>query len=323
MKSLTVAAFDRVRIVNDATRPKPKSGEILVKVEACALNFADALMIAGRYQDTPPLPFTPGLEFAGRVEAIGADVTAPVPGTRVAAFAGAGGLAEYAVVPADRTIPIPEDMPWEIAAGFLVAYGTSHLALARRARLVRDETLVVLGAAGGVGLTAVEIGRVMGARVIGVARGASRGQTVRDAGADLVLDPTNCDLRTTLKAEGGADVLYDPVGGEAFDAAFRAMRPEGRILVIGFASGRVPEPKLNHLMVKNIDLIGVNWGAYGRIRPAAMRSSLATLLEWWDTGRLCPTPPEILPFDRAPEGIERLGARQVTGKIVIRMTDAP
>jgi NADPH2:quinone reductase len=211
-------------------------------------------------------------------------------------------------------------MPFTQAAGFQIAYGTSHLALSRRAALRPGETLLVLGAGGGVGLTAVEIGHLMGARVIAVARGEAKLDAARRAGADVLLDSEGTDIRAAVRAEGGADVVYDAVGGPQFRDAFGATNPEGRILLIGFASGSVPEIAANHLLVKNISVIGHYWGGYLKFRPEALAESLATLLGWYEEARLHPQVSHVLPLERAAEGFELIRSRQATGKVVITMS---
>ena len=305
--------------VRELPVPVPGAGEVRVDIAACGVNFADLLMAKGTYQDTPPPPFTLGLEFAGVVVEQGPGVSAPALGTRVAAVTGQGGLAESACVAADRLVPIPDAMTFAEAAGFQVAYGTSHLALADRARLAPGETLLVLGAAGGVGLTAVEVGKLLGARVIAVARGAEKLEVCRKAGADHLLDSETVELRDAVKALGGADVVYDPVGGAPFREAFRATKPGGRILVVGFASGDVPQIPANHLMVKNIDVQGFYWGGYMRFRPDALKRSLAELFGWYEAGRLKPHVSHEVPFDRVGDAFELLRSRKSTGKVVVTM----
>lgn len=317
MRAFQVTDFDVPPALRNVNLPDPGPGEVLLRIEACGLNFADLLMAKGTYQDTPPLPFTLGLEVCGTVEAHGPGVSAPAIGTRVAVFGGQGGLAEKGIFPADRCRPVPKAMPPEVAAGFMVAYGTSHLALTRRARLQKGETLLVLGAAGGVGLTAVEIGHAMGARVIAVARGAEKLEQARRAGADVLIDSDEGGLADRLKALGGVDVVYDPVGGDAFAQAMRATNREGRILVIGFASGTVPEARLNVAMVKNIDLIGVYWGGYLGFAPQVLGDSLAELMAWYAEGRLAPHISHTLPLDRAAEALDLLARRASTGKVVV------
>ncbi|WP_456391345.1 NADPH:quinone oxidoreductase family protein, partial [Profundibacter sp.] len=221
--------------------PTPKPGEIRLKIQACGLNFGDLLMIDGSYQERPDPPFTLGMEPAGIVDAVGADVSTLKVGDRVATYHGHSGLAEYGCFPASHCNLLPDNMTTTVGAGFLVAYGTSHLALAHRARLKAGETLLVLGAAGGIGLTAVEIGKRMGATVIACARGADKLAICAKAGADHLIDSDTQDLREVVKALGGADVVYDPVGGDLFKAALRACNPEARIIPLGFASGEVPQ----------------------------------------------------------------------------------
>ena len=299
--------------------PSPGSKEIRLRIAACGLNFADLLMIRGTYQDTPEPPFIPGMEVAGTVDALGPEVSGFAIGDRVAVFGGRDGLAEYGCFEASRAVRIPDTMDDVTAAGFQIAYGTSHLALDHRARLQPGETLLVLGAAGGVGLTAVEIGKLMGARVIACARGADKLEAARRAGADHLLDAETADLRAEVKALGGADVVYDPVGGAQFEAAFRACNPEGRLITIGFASGDVPQIRANHLMVKNLSVLGLYWGGFLRFRPDILTRSLATLMDWHAEGRLKPHISHVLPLDRVDEGLELLRTRKSTGKIVITL----
>jgi NADPH2:quinone reductase len=319
MKSLIVDAPGAEPRLRDITRPVPGPGEVLVRIAAAGLNFADLLMVRGAYQEMPAAPFTLGMELAGTVEALGPGSEGPPPGTRVAVFSGHGALAEYGVFPAARCLAIPAAMSFEEAAGFLIAYGTSHLALSRRARLRPGETLLVLGAGGGVGLTAVEIGRLMGARVIAAARGAAKLAAAEAAGAHVLLDTEADDLRAAVRAEGGADVVYDAVGGAQFRAALGATKPEGRILLIGFASGDLPEIPANHLLVKNVSVLGFYWGGHLAFAPDALTGSLGTLFGWYEEGRLHPHVSHVLPLDRAAEGLELLRSRAATGKIVVRI----
>nr|WP_194245059.1 NADPH:quinone oxidoreductase family protein [Donghicola mangrovi] len=297
--------------------PAPAAGEIRLRITACGLNFADLLMIKGKYQDTPAAPFTMGMEVAGVVDAHGEGVTEPAIGTRVALFSGQGGLAEYGCFPANRAIPLPDNISDVDAAGFQIAYGTSHLALDYKARLQPGETLLVLGAAGGVGLTAVEIGKAMGARVIACARGADKLEIAKAYGADHLIDAKTEDIREVVKSLGGADVVYDPVGGEQFTAAFRATNPDGRLLAIGFASGEVPPIPANHMLVKNLTVIGMYWGGYLKFKPKALTDSMATLFGWLSEGRIKPHVSETYPLDRVAEGLTLLRERKSTGKVVI------
>jgi NADPH2:quinone reductase len=281
-------------------------------------------MLAGNYQVKPPLPFVPGMEFAGTVEALGPDTDGPATGTRVLGIPGSGALAEWLCLPAHHLSPLPDAMSFEEAAGFPIAYATSHLALAWKATLQPGETLFVTGAAGGVGLTAVEIGKRLSARVIASARGADRLAVAKAAGADVLIDSDDpavqgAGLKDRLRAEGGVDVVYDVVGGPAFDAALRACNPDGRLLAIGFAAGAVPQIPANQLLVRNLSVIGFWLGAYQNLAPLRVRDSLATLLDWRAQGLLQPHPGQVLPFEDFPEGLELLRARRATGKVVIRV----
>jgi len=303
--------------------PLPAQGEALVRVAAVGLNFADLLMIEGKYQVRPPLPFVPGMEFSGVVEALGPGTTGPPPGTRVLGICGTGGLAERLCIAADRIAPLPDAMGFDEAAGFPIAYGTSHLALTLRARLQPGETLLVTGAAGGVGLTAVEIGKRLGARVIASARGAERLGVAKAAGADVLVDSDAPDLRDALRALGGVDVVYDAVGGPAFDAALRACKPDGRLLAIGFASGQVPQVPANLLLVKNLTVSGFWYGGYQDHAPKTVADGMAELLRWRATGTLHPHIGHVLPFADFPEGLALLRDRKATGKVVIRVNQQP
>ncbi len=299
-------------------RPVPGPGQVRLAIRACGLNYADLLMQNGTYQDIPAAPFTLGMEFSGIVEALGDSVTSVAIGDRVAAFSGHGGLAEQGVFDAARLLPLPDGMSFEHAAAFQIAYATSHVALAHRARLLPGETLLVTGAAGGVGLSAVEIGKLMGARVIAHARGANKLAVAKAAGADHLIDDAD-DLRARVRELGGADVVYDAVGGDVFMAAFRACRPEGRLLSIGFASANVPQIPANHLMVKNLSVIGFYIGGYMKFRPEVIADSLETLIGWYQAGRLHPHISHTLPLARVAEGMELLRTRKSTGKVVITM----
>ena len=316
MRAFLVSDHDTAPKLTQVETPAPAKGEVLLEIEACGLNFADLLMAKGTYQDTPAPPFALGMEVCGTVLAQGDGVTWPAIGTRVAVFGGKGGLAEQGVFPADLCIAVPDAMTAAQAAGFQVAYGTSHLALTRRADLKAGETLLVLGAAGGVGLTAVEIGKAIGATVIAVARGAEKLAIAKAAGADHLID-AGADITAEVKALGGADVVYDPVGGDAFAAAVRATNREGRIIVIGFASGALPEVKPNHLLVKNISLIGFYWGGYLKFNPTALTDSMTELMDWYAQGRLAPHVSHVMPLDQAADALDLLRARKSTGKVVV------
>ena len=306
--------------LHDISVPKPGPGQVLLKIAACGLNFADLLMEKGTYQDTPDAPFTLGMEVSGTIDSLGAGVMGFAPGQRVAVFGGSGGLAEYGLFDANRMVQIPDKMSFEEAAAFQVAYGTSHLALDYRARLQPSERLLVLGAAGGVGLTAVEIGNLMGAEVIAVARGAEKLEVAKSMGATHLIDASEPNLRGALKTLGGVDVVYDPVGGDLFKAAFRACNPEARILPIGFASGSVPQIPANHLLVKNISVIGLYWGGYLKFKPKPLVASLQTLFDWFEAGKVKPHVSYIYPLAQAADAMEILRARKSTGKVVVTMS---
>ena len=312
-------------VFGDVAPPTPGPGEIAIRVGACGINFADGLLLEGRYQVQPTVPFTPGLEVAGTVEALGAGVTRFRPGDRVIAMTGQGGYGEIALAPAARAVPLPAEIGWVEGAAFPIAYGTSHLGLAHRARLAAGETLLVLGASGGVGLTAVELGKLMGARVIAVANGAEKCAVAARAGADATLDAGSDDIVERLRelaGPGGVDVVYDPVGGALFDAALKVAAFEARVLLIGFASGDVPRIAANRLLVKNVDVIGFYWGAYGEKRPEIMADSFRTLVGWWQEGRLRPHVSDVVPLSAAPEGLKKVLSRRSTGKVVIEVPGA-
>ena len=297
----------------DLSRPGP--GEISVRIRACALNFADLLMIKGTYQDTPAPPFVLGLELAGDITACGEGVEF-APGDRVAIYAGQGGLATHGTFQAARATRLPDGVDYDTGAALQIAYGTSHMALDYKAHLKPGERLVVTGAAGGVGLTAFEIGKIMGAEVIAIARGADKLAVAKAAGADHLIDADASDIRDRIKALGGADVVYDAVGGPLYDPCFRATNPDGRYRLIGFAGG-VPEIKPNHMLVKNITAIGIYWGAYYKFNPAPLLASLETLMRWADEGRITPHLSHRLPPDQIEKGLDLLRTREATGKVVI------
>jgi NADPH:quinone reductase len=309
-------------------RPVPGKGQALVAIKAASLNFADLLMIEGKYQETPPFPFVPGLECAGIVAALGPGTAGQPPGSRVMVYAGHGALAAFGVFDADRLLVIPDTMSFVQAAGFPIAYGTSHMALADKARLLPGEHLVVSGAAGGVGLTAVELGASLGARVTALVRGAEKADLARAAGATVVLDLGEAQhqgraLAATLKAQGGIDVFYDTVGGEVFDAGLSAMKPDGRCLAIGFASGTVPQIPANRLLVKNVTVIGFWWGAYAAVAPDRLKASLEQPLSLFEEGKLRPHAGHILPFGAFLQGLDLMRNRQAMGKVVVRLSDDP
>ena len=319
MRAFQVHELGQPPRLSHADRAQPGAGELEIKIETCGLNFGDLLMITGEYQERPPLPFTLGMEFAGTVVAHGPGVSTPAIGTRVAAFTGQGGLAEFAVVSAERCTPIPDTMSSRDAAAFIVAYGTSHVALNHKAQLKPGETLLVLGAAGGVGLTAVELGKAMGAKVIACARGDEKLAVAKAAGADHLFDSSTTDIRSAVKELGGADVVYDPVGGDQFTSALRSLKPEGRMIVVGFASGTVPPIPANLLLVKNISVIGYYWGGYLAFAPNVISDSLTELFAMHADGKLTPHVSHCLPLAEANDGFDLLRNRKSTGKVIIEI----
>ena len=319
MQAIQVTNYDQAVELRDIAVPEIAPDQVLVRVAACALNFGDLLLVKGTYQEKPALPFTLGMELSGTIEKIGSDVTTLSVGQRVISYTGLDGLAEYAAIPADICLPIPDSMDMIDAAAFPVGYGTAHLALDYRARLQPKERLLVLGASGGVGLTAVELGKLMGAEVIAVARNAEKLEIARQAGADHLINSETTDLREAVKALGGADVVYDPVGGDQFTAAMRATNPDGRLIPLGFASGSVPQIPANHLLVKNLTVIGYYWGGYSKVNPKVLADSLATLLNWYDTGKIKPHVSHVLPLAETQKGLDLLRARKATGKVVIKV----
>jgi NADPH:quinone reductase len=307
-------------LVEEVPPPPLAPGAARVAVHAAGVNFADTLMIAGKYQEKPPFPFTPGLEIAGAVVEVAQGVTEVKPGDRVMGTTEHGAFAEEAVVPASALTRIPDAMDFAVAAGFPVAYGTSHGALEWRARLRPGETLLVHGAAGGVGLTAVEIGKAMGATVIATASSAEKLAIARRHGADHLIDYSREEVRERVRAltEGrGADVVYDPVGGDAFDASLRCIAWEGRILVIGFAGGRVPQIPANLLLVKNCDVIGFYWGSYRKRKPEVVRRSYEQLFAWFGEGKLKPHVSQRFDLSEVAQALNALRDRKATGKVVL------
>jgi NADPH:quinone reductase len=303
--------------------PGLRPEQVRIRVHAAGINFADTLMVAGKYQVKPPFPFTPGLEVAGEVIEVGAAVPNVRPRQRVlAVLRRGGGYADEATVDAAAVVPIPDAMDFVTAAAFPVAYGTSHFALTHRGGLKPGETMLVLGAAGGVGLTAVEIGKHLGARVIAAAGGPDKLAVARQHGADEVIDYRSESIRDRVRdltGGLGADVVYDPVGGDAFDQALRAVNWEARMLVIGFAAGRIQSVPANLILVKNISVIGVVWGAQAERDPVLVSRNLAELLRWWEAGRLKPLVAKTFPLAEAGAAMQALLSRRHAGRIVLEV----
>jgi NADPH2:quinone reductase len=302
--------------------PRPASGQIVLDVGACAINFPDVLMIQDLYQFKPELPFAPGGEVAGIVSAIGEGVSGVAIGDRVLASTGWGGLAEKVAIDAAAAIPVPDSIDLIHACGLLYAYGTSYHALADRAGLRSGETLLVLGAAGGVGLAAVELGAFMGATVIAAASSDDKLELCRDYGATMTINYATEDLKTRVReltGGVGADVVYDPVGGPYSEAALRSTAWNGRFLVIGFAAGDIPRIPLNLPLLKGCSVVGVFWGAFTGREPQRNRQHVADLVRWWQEGKLRPHVSSTYPLERAAEAIRELADRKAKGKVVVTM----
>lgn len=274
-------------------------------------------MVAGKYQEKPDYPFSPGLECAGVVESCGALVEGFAIGDRVACFGGHGGLAQYGSFSQDLCTKIPKGMSFDHAAAFQIAYGTSLSALSHRARLKTGETLLVTGAAGGVGLTAIEVGKQLGARVIACARGAAKLEIAKQAGADHLIDSDTEDLLQVVKNLGGADVVYETIGGDIFKQALRSLKPEGRMIPIGFAGGEVPQIPANYLLVKNLTVIGLYWGGYRRFAPEVIKKTMQRLSQWYEEGKLHPHISHSLPLAQSETALNLLRDRKSTGKVIV------
>jgi NADPH2:quinone reductase len=323
MKAVLVKAFGPPEslVIEDIPVPAPGPGEVLVRVGAAALNFFDTLIIQNRYQFKPDLPFSPSAELAGTVEAVGEGVGDWRPGQRVAAYLGWGAAREFVIVPVDRLLAVPDGLSDEQAAGLSVTYGTTLHALADRARLRPGETLAVLGAAGGTGLAAVEIGKAMGARVIACASSDDKLALTEASGADLTLNYAREDLKAGLKrltGGSGVDVLYDPVGGDLAEPALRSMAWQGRYLVVGFAGGDIPKLPLNLVLLKGCDVLGVFWGAFLERDPKRHRAHMAQLLAWAADGTISAHVDAVYPLDQTAEALGRIARREAKGKIVVK-----
>lgn len=322
MRAVICSKLEGPVALSFGTMPQPTLGprQVRIAVKAAGVNFADTLIVQGRYQVKPPLPFIPGLEAAGTITEVGAEVRGAKPGDRVMAALGIGAFAEEAVCNDGCFYPIPAGMDFVTAASVPIVYGTAQAALARRANLQRGETLLVLGAAGGVGIAAIEVGKALGATVIAAARGADKLAIARRHGADAVIDYASEDIRERIKAitdGSGIDVIFDPVGGDISDAAFRSLRWEGRIVIVGFAAGRIQQIPANLLLVKNISAVGLFWGEYRNRDPQLVRAWFDTLSRWYEEGRIRPHVSHVLPAERAGEAMALLLQRKSTGKIVL------
>jgi NADPH:quinone reductase len=323
MKAIRCHAYgppDTLRM-EDVPVPALSAGQALITVRAAGVNFVDALCMQGTYQIKPALPFIPGMEVAGRVETVAPGVTCVAAGDRVACLAGiGGGFAEQIAVAADRLVPIPDAMDYATGAGFLLTYCTSLYALENRAQIRPGETLLVLGAAGGVGLAAVDLGKALGARVIAAASSAAKLEQCRAMGADALINYDAEDLKERVRAltnGAGADVIYDPVGGKYAEPALRASAWKGRYLVVGFANGAIPRIPLNLTLLKGCDIVGVDWGQFSARFPGQAAPVLARLMQLFEDGKIRPCVTQTYPFAHAADALNDLLARRVIGKAVL------
>jgi len=304
--------------------PQPKAGEVLLKIEAASLNFPDLLIVQNKYQMKPPLPFVPGSEYAGTVEAVGEGVTQLKVGQPVACLSGTGGFATHTIAPAALCMPLPPGFPFVDAAAFIMIYATSHHALVDRAQLKAGETVLVLGAAGGVGTAAIQIAKAMGARVIAAASSDEKCELCKSIGADATINYTTHALpnafRDAVKAatDGkGPDVIYDPVGGDFAEPAFRSIAWRGRYLVVGFASGPIPSLPLNLALLKGASIVGVFWGDFARREPRANAAMMGELAQWYLQGKVKPVIDRTMPMAQLKAAYARMGSREVKGKLVM------
>ena len=312
-------------VFEEVASPRVGPGEVLVSVKAASVNFPDVLIIQNKYQFKPPLPFSPGSELAGVVKEIGPGVQGWRPGDKVIAFTTYGAFAEEVKTDASRLVPLPEKMDFVTGAAFLLTYATTDHALRDRAALAAGETLLVLGAAGGVGLAAIEIGKALGARVIACASSDEKLAVCRSHGADATINYATEDLRERIKAltEGrGVDVVYDPVGGPYTEPAFRSLAWRGRHLVVGFAAGEIPKLPLNLALLKGASVVGVFWGDFARRQPKEFAQSIGQLARWYADGKLKPHVSHTMPLEKAAEALKLMAARQVTGKLVLTVSTA-
>lgn len=300
--------------------PAPKAGEVLVEIRAASLNFPDLLMVQNKYQIKPPLPFVPGSEFSGVVQVVGEGVTHLQVGQSVACLSGTGGFATHTLAPAARCMPLPPDFAHVDAAAFIMTYATSHHALVDRGQLQAGETVLILGAAGGVGTAAIQIAKAVGARVIAAASTDEKCDICLKLGADAVINYSVENLRDAIKSltDGkGPDVIYDPVGGELAEPAFRSIAWRGRYLVVGFAAGPIPSLPLNLPLLKGASIVGVFWGEFAKREPQANAQMMGTLAQWYAQGKIKPVIDRTMPMPQLPAAFAHMGARAVIGKLVL------
>jgi len=308
-------------VVEDMPTPDVGADQVLIDVQAAAVNFPDSLIIEDKYQLKPDLPFSPGGELSGTVAAVGDNVKHLKPGDNVIAFTGFGAMAEQIATDANRVIPMPDGVDHVTASAFVMTYGTTYHALADRAALKSGESLLVLGASGGVGLAAIEIGKALGAHVIAAASSTEKLDVCREHGADEVINYVDEDLKDAIKARTdgkGVDVVYDPVGGDMTEKALRGTAWRGRLLVIGFAAGTIPKPPLNLALLKGCSIVGVFWGSFTQREPGENQKQLKTLFNWLAEGKLRPHISGTYPLERGGEAIQALASRSVSGKVVIK-----
>ena len=300
--------------------PAPGAGEVLIEIKAASLNFPDILIVQNKYQMKPALPFVPGSEYAGVVQALGAGVTHLKVGQPVACLSGTGGFGTHTVAPAERCMPLPSGFPFVDAAAFIMTYATSHHALVDRAQLKAGETVLVLGAAGGVGTAAIQIAKVMGANVIAAASSDEKCALCKSIGADATINYTKENLREAIKAltgGNGPDVIYDPVGGDLAEPAFRSIGWRGRYLVVGFAAGPIPALPFNLALLKGASIVGIFWGDYSRREPKANAAMMAELAQWYGQGKIKPVIDSTMPMAELKAAYAHMGSRGVKGKLVM------
>ncbi len=324
MKAVLCKAFGPAEtlVLEEIASPEVKKTEIVLDVYAAGVNFPDTLIIEGKYQFKPPFPFSPGGEAAGVVAAVGEKVSHVKVGDRVMALTGWGSFAEQVAVPGYNVMPIPAGMDFNSAAAFGMTYGTSMHALKQRANLQPGETLLVLGASGGVGLAAVEIAKAMGAKVIAAASSAEKLAVAKAAGADELINYSETNLKDEVKRLTGGlgvDVIYDPVGGDLFDQAIRSIAWNGRLLVVGFASGRIPELAVNLCLLKGAAVLGVFWGAFAQRQPQDNAANFQQLFAWYAEGKVKPLVSQVFALEQAAEAINALGQRKAVGKVVVQV----
>ena len=300
--------------------PAPGAGEVLIEIKAASLNFPDILIVQNKYQMKPPLPFVPGSEYAGVVQAVGAGVTHLKVGQSVACLSGTGGFATHTLAPAERCMPLPPGFSFVDAAAFIMTYGTSHHALADRAQHKAGETVLVLGAAGGVGTAAIQLAKVMGAKVIAAASSDEKCELCKSIGADSTINYAKENLREAIKSltgGNGPDVIYDPVGGDLAEPAFRSIAWRGRYLVVGFAAGPIPALPFNLALLKGASIVGVFWGDYSRREPKANAAMMAELAQWYGQGKIKPVIDSTMPMAELKAAYAHMGSRGVKGKLVM------